>query len=75
MQPPLVGCSQSHSSLSSIAVTIADVFDALSSLDPSKAMGIDCIGPKVLKNCATSLCTPVHHLFSVSLSTGNLPSE
>ena len=74
-QPSLAGHPHSNSSLSSINITISDVFDALSSLDPSKAMGIDCIGPKVLKNCATALCTPVHHLFSVSLSTGRLPNE
>ena len=53
-QPSPVGYSYSHSSLSSITVTISNIFDALCSLDPSKAMGIDCIGPKVLKNCATA---------------------
>ena len=74
-QPLLTSHSHSHSSLSSIAISISDVLDALSSHDPSKALGIDCIGPKVLKNCATALCTPVHHLFSVSLSTGHLPNE
>ena len=33
------------------------------------------IGPKVLKNYATAFCTPIHHLFSVSLSIGHLPNE
>ena len=74
-QPLFPGLSHSHPSLSSINITTSEVFDALISLDPSKAMGIDRIGPKVLKMCATALCTPVHHLFSVSLSTGHLPNE
>lgn len=74
-QPSQADHSQSHSSLSSIDISIPDVFNALISLDPSKAMGIDHIGPKVLKYCATALCTPVHHLFSVSLCTGQLPNE
>ena len=75
IQPLLTSRSHSHSSLGSIAITILDVFYALSSLDPSKALGINCIGPKVLKNCAIPFCTPVHHLLSVSLSTGHLPNE
>ena len=40
-----------------------------------KAMGIDRIGPLVLKSCADVLCVPIHHLFTVSLSNGHLPSE
>ena len=61
--------------LCSIEISVQDVYDTLISLDPSKAMGVDRIGPIVLKNCAGSLCYPIHHLFNTSLSTGQLPVE
>ena len=61
--------------LSSIEVSPSDVYQALGSLDPSKSTGIDGIGPRVLKFCSAALVEPVHHLFSVSLSTGSLPKE
>ena len=52
-----------------------EVFQALVSLDPSKAMGPDAIGPKVLKFCSHALFIPIHHLFNTSLSTSSLPME
>ena len=55
---------------------MSDIFKALCSLKPNKAMGIDgYIGPMVLKNCADALCVPVHHLFMTSLRCGQLPAE
>ena len=54
--------------LSHISISELDVLEALSSLDTSKAMGIDGIGPKVQKNCALALYKPLHHLFLLSLS-------
>lgn len=41
-----------------LSITEEDVFDALSSLDPSKAMGMDNIGPKVLCTCNLSAALP-----------------
>ena len=38
-------------------------------------MGIDNIGPKLLRNCALALYLPIHHLFTSSLGTGVVPSE
>ena len=61
--------------LCSLDISVPDVFAALVSLDPVKAKGIDHIGPMVLKSCAEALCSPIHHLFCVSLSTGKLPAE
>ena len=61
--------------LCSLDISVPDVFAALVSLDPAKAKGIDHIGPMVLKSCAEALCSPIHHLFCVSLSTGKLPAE
>lgn len=52
-----------------------DTFKVLSSLNPSKASGLDGIGPHVLKMCATPLCSPLCHLFSMSLQSAFIPSE
>ena len=49
--------------LSSIEVTTSDVFEALSKLDCSKAVGLDCISGKLLKMCAGSLSAPVTIVF------------
>ena len=52
-----------------------DVYDALSSLDVSKAAGCDGISPKLLKHCALPLYQPLYHLFSLSLSQHYVPHE
>lgn len=59
--------------LSSISIDSSDVYRALCSLDPTKAMGCDNISARVLKNCATSLCEPVCVLFTHCLETFKLP--
>ena len=41
--------------LSSISIDEADVYYALTSLDPNKAVGLDEIGPRVLRSCAAVL--------------------
>ena len=66
---------QSHHFLSSFTIAEADVLEALTQLDTSKAVGIDGIGPRVLKHCAISLCPLFCHLFNVSLRTGSLPKS
>ena len=75
-QLPSVGDLERPSSyLSEVSFSELDVICALRSLDPSKAMGYDRIGPKPLKNCALALYQPLHHLFSLTLSQNYLPSE
>ena len=44
-------------------------------MNPTKAMGIDGIAPKVLKSCALALNQPIHHLFVLGLSQHYLPKE
>ena len=61
--------------LSDISISELDVFKALSSLETSKAMGIDGIGPKVLKQCVLALYKPLHHLFLLSLLQQYLPQD
>ena len=40
------------------AISQLDVLKALQSLDTSKSMGVDAIGPKLLKNSAVALYVP-----------------
>lgn len=47
----------------------------LASLDPSKAMGLDGLGPRLLKFCALALYKPLHHLFVTSLQKHVIPKE
>ena len=62
-------------SLHKINIQVDQVYEALVSLDTSKAAGIDTINPAVLKYCAIPLTRPLFHLFNFSLLTCNLPSE
>ena len=41
-----------EASLSNIVISESDVFTALTSLNPSKALGIDCVGPKIVPTCS-----------------------
>ena len=41
----------------------------------TKAAGIDSISPRILRHCASSLLTPICHLFISSITTGNIPTE
>uniref|UniRef100_A0A1X7TGJ2 Reverse transcriptase domain-containing protein n=1 Tax=Amphimedon queenslandica TaxID=400682 RepID=A0A1X7TGJ2_AMPQE len=53
----------------------AEVYKALTQLKTSKSMGIDWIGPVILKHCASALFLPLHNLFHQSLIHGVLPQE
>ena len=64
-----------NSRLSDISFSDLDVYSPLTTLDPSKAMGIDGIGPRILNHCALALYQPIHHLCSLSLSQHYLPEE
>ena len=62
-------------SISEITFSERDIYEVLAALDPNKAMGIDGIGPNVLKCCALSLCGPIHHLFSLCVHLHSIPAE
>ena len=62
-------------SLQAINITIADVYEALVSLNIDKSAGIDEISPRVLQSCAAALCEPLHYLFSLSLCYAIVPSS
>ena len=61
--------------ISTISVQEEEIFCILSSLDPSKAMGADKIGPKLLRSCASSLCHPLTLLFQRCINLSCIPSE
>ena len=71
--PPVDELQVPASTLSDITVSEIDVYMALSSLDPTKAMGIYGIGPNVLKLCACALYQLIHYLFELSVSKHYLP--
>ena len=73
--PSICDLPKPHSILSEISITEEDVFQALTSLDPSKASGCDGIGSKLLKHCALALYQPLHHLFCLSFSQHYIPVE
>ena len=62
-------------STESISFSVSDVFNIMSTLNTTKATGIDGISPVLLKSCASSLSTPVHTLFLLSITRGTLPKE
>ena len=73
--PNLEEVSIPSSAIPDITLSFQDIFEELRSLQTSKAVGPDNIGPKVLNSCADSLTAPLHHLFSLSLANGVIPSD
>jgi hypothetical protein len=65
----------SEGTISSITLTPEEVYHVLVALNESKATGLDKIPAKLLKNCASSVCSSLCVLFNKSLSLGKLPYE
>ena len=55
--------------------SVSEVKDILKNLDPNKAPGPDQIHGKILKNCASALCTPLTLLFQSSFYTCTIPKD
>ena len=64
-----------HARLDRIAVTPLMVKKILQSLNVNKAVGIDHIGNRILKECAESLSEPLSILFQSSLDQGIFPTS
>ena len=65
----------SANTLQDIEVIDTEVLTILTSLDVTKAAGIDNISPKVFRYCALPLLKPICHLFTISLQTGSIPTQ
>ena len=61
--------------LHDIEISTIEVYEILSTLDVTKAPGIDGISPAVLRHCASPLLIPICHLFINSITTGRIPSQ
>ena len=61
--------------LTSIDIQDMDVYQAMLSLNASKAMGCDSITPWILQSCTLGLYVPLHHLFCLSVSSSVIPAE
>ena len=61
--------------LSKIMIHASDVYGALTSLNPHKAMGADGIGLNILSRCALAFYEPLIHLFSLTISQETLPKD
>lgn len=62
-----------HQNLSTLHFTDKDVFEALTSLNPSKGAGPDGVSPGILKSCAAALTSPLGFLFNESMRCGYFP--
>ena len=60
-------------SLEDIDITIDDVYELLTKVNPTKSAGDDGIHPRVLKECASELATPIYMIFKQSLKDGSVP--
>ena len=47
-------------------VTVSAVLKRLSSLDVTKALGLDGVSNRLLKECASAIAEPLTHIFNVS---------
>ena len=63
------------SSISSIDLSLEEVYLALQNLDPFKAHGPDGFPSHVLKECAFQLAPSLHYLFTKSLRLSQIPTE
>ena len=67
----------SDQTFNDIQFTNCDVFELLTSLDVSKACGIDNLSPKVFKHvlCSTITLQIICHLFYTSISSSTIPHD
>ena len=61
--------------LNDIEISESEVKKLLQNLDPSKSPGVDNIHPRILKEAAENLASPLTHLFNLSMRTGEIPED
>ena len=72
---PQAGSSSPLSSISSIDLSVEEVYEALQNLDPSKAHGPDGLPSRILKECSSQLAPSLHRLFTKSLRLSQIPAK
>jgi len=71
--PPFDG--KCNNSLNDIHITVSEVEDIISPLGVNKAIGLDLISHKVLKNTTENIAKPLYALFNKSLQTATFPRK
>ena len=61
--------------ISDIIINEEMIKDLLNDTDPNKSTTHDCIHPRILKECSSSLAPALLHIYKKSLATGTLPSH
>ena len=61
--------------LKTVSITKDQVKELLVKIDPTKAGGDDNVHPKVLKECAEQLSTPLQKIFQCSVDSGIFPNS
>ena len=58
-----------------LVVTPEVVANKINNMKENKSPGVDGIAPKILKETVEQICTPLAHLFNMSLLEGIVPFE
>ena len=64
-----------YPSINNLLIDINGVEKLLSRLNVNKASGPDSIPNRILKNCSKELAPAIAHIFQISLTSGQLPSD
>ena len=72
---PIAEARHHGEALNKIIVTKEEVLKRLNKLNPSKSPGPDGMHPRVLKEAAAEIVTPLTEIFNKSMEEGVLPSE
>lgn len=55
--------------------SLDEIYKDLMKLDKTKSMGVDCVHPHVLKECATKFALPLSIIFTESIKSGAIPDK
>ena len=72
---PQIVSSSALSSISSVELSLEEVYLALQHLDPTKAHGPDGFSSRILKERAFQLAPSLHNLYTKSLRLSQIPAE
>ena len=62
-------------SLDDVELTLEEVEEMLSKIDPTKSNSPECIHPRIIKECAVTLAPALHYIYQMSLKTGSVPPQ